>query len=87
MNANVGTDANSGLAHLVVGSAAHVDDFTQTEHLPLGKEDVAFADAKRTPQGYHSPYRAAQGAELGRSEHPLHVLKNQLRRRKARKRG
>ena len=45
MKAHVGTDAESGLVHTVVGTAAHVNDVTQGHELLHGEEQVVFADA------------------------------------------
>ena len=45
MKAHIGADAQSGLVHTVVGTAANVADVTQTEHLLHGQEEVVFADA------------------------------------------
>jgi len=45
MKAHIGVDAESGLVHTVVGTAANVADVTQAEHLLHGEETVVFADA------------------------------------------
>jgi IS5 family transposase len=45
MKAHIGADADSGLVHTVVGTAANVSDVTQTEHLLHGEEEIVFADA------------------------------------------
>lgn len=45
MKAHVGTDAESGLVHTVVGTAANVNDVTQGHELLHGEEQVVFADA------------------------------------------
>jgi IS5 family transposase len=45
MKAHIGADADSGLVHTVVGTAANVADVSQTEHLLHGEEEVVFADA------------------------------------------
>jgi IS5 family transposase len=45
MKAHIGADADSGLVHTVVGTAANVADVSQSEHLLHGEEDVVFADA------------------------------------------
>ena len=45
MKAHVGTDADSGLVHTVVGTAANVNDVTQGHELLHGEEQVVFADA------------------------------------------
>ena len=53
MKAHIGADADSGLVHTVVGTAANVSDVTQTEHLLYGEEEIVFADA-----GYIGPTSA-----------------------------
>ena len=45
MKAHVGVDAESGLVHTMVGTAANVADVTQAHDLLHGKETVAFGDA------------------------------------------
>jgi IS5 family transposase len=45
MKAHVGTDAESGLVHTVVGTAANVNDVTQGHDLLHGDEEIVFADA------------------------------------------
>lgn len=45
MKAHIGVDADSGLVHTVVGTAANVHDVTQGHQLLHGEETVVFADA------------------------------------------
>jgi IS5 family transposase len=45
MKAHVGVDAESGLVHSVVGTAANVNDVTQAGALLHGQETAAFGDA------------------------------------------
>jgi IS5 family transposase len=45
MKAHIGVDAESGLVHSVLGTAANVSDITQAGALLHGDEDVAFGDA------------------------------------------
>ena len=45
MKAHIGVDAESGLVHTVIGTAANVNDVTQGHELLHGKEEVVFADA------------------------------------------
>ena len=45
MKAHIGVDAQSGLVHTVVGTAANVNDVTQAGALLHGEETVAFGDA------------------------------------------
>jgi IS5 family transposase len=45
MKAHIGVDADSGLVHTVIGTAANVNDVTQGNALLHGGEEVVFADA------------------------------------------
>ena len=45
MKAHIGVDADSGLVHSVIGTAANVHDVTQGHGLLHGEETVVFADA------------------------------------------
>jgi len=45
MKAHIGVDADSGLVHSVVGTAANVSDVSQAHALLHGHEEEAFADA------------------------------------------
>ena len=45
MKAHIGVDADSGLVHSVIGTAANVHDVTQGHGLLHGHETVVFADA------------------------------------------
>jgi len=45
MKAHIGVDAESGLVHTVIGTAANVNDVTQAAALLHGEENVVFADA------------------------------------------
>jgi IS5 family transposase len=45
MKAHIGVDADSGLVHSVVGTAANVNDVTQAGALLHGQETAAFGDA------------------------------------------
>ena len=45
MKAHIGADADSGLVHSVVGTAANVNDVTQAHALVHGEETDVFADA------------------------------------------
>ena len=58
MKAHIGVDAESGLVHTVIGTAANVNDVTQAGALLHGEETAAFADA-----GYRgvNKRREAQG--------------------------
>jgi transposase, IS5 family len=45
MKAHIGVDAESGLVHTIIGTAANVNDVTQGHGLLHGDETVVFADA------------------------------------------
>jgi IS5 family transposase len=45
MKAHIGVDAESGVVHSMLATAANVGDVTQTQHLLHGEETDAFADA------------------------------------------
>ena len=45
MKAHIGVDAESGLVHTVIGTAANVNDVTQAGGLLHGQEEAAFGDA------------------------------------------
>ena len=45
MKAHIGVDADSGLVHTVIGTAANVNDVTQGHALLHGQEEIVFADA------------------------------------------
>lgn len=45
MKAHIGVDAQSGLVHTLIGTAAHVSDVTQAQALLHGDETEAFGDA------------------------------------------
>ena len=55
MKAHIGVDAQSGLVHTVVGTAANVNDVTQGHSLLHGEEEVVFADA-----GYQGATKRAE---------------------------
>jgi IS5 family transposase len=55
MKAHIGVDADSGLVHTVVGTAANVHDVTQAHALIHGEESDVFADA-----GYQGADKRAQ---------------------------
>jgi IS5 family transposase len=57
MKAHIGVDAQSGLVHTVVGTAANVNDVTQAGALLHGQEAVAFGDA-----GYQGVHKRSEAA-------------------------
>ncbi len=59
MKAHFGVDAELGLVHTVVGTAAHVNDVTQAQALQHGAETVVFGDA-----GYQSVEKRQENLEV-----------------------
>ncbi|NMG54194.1 IS5 family transposase [Aromatoleum aromaticum] len=59
MKAHIGVDADSGLVHTVVGTAANVNDVTQTHALLHGQEKAVHGDA-----GYVGVEKRAENADL-----------------------
>jgi transposase, IS5 family len=55
MKAHIGVDADSGLVHSVIGTAANVNDVTQAADLLHGQEEDAFGDA-----GYQGAHKRAE---------------------------
>jgi IS5 family transposase len=59
MKAHIGVDAQSGLVHTLVGTAANVHDVTQAQALLHGEETDAFGDA-----GYQGVEKREENLEL-----------------------
>ncbi|MBN6746443.1 IS5 family transposase, partial [Acidithiobacillus sp. MC2.1] len=59
MKAHIGVDAESGLVHTVIGTAANVNDVTQAAALLHGQEKVVFADA-----GYRGVAKREEAKDL-----------------------
>ncbi len=59
MKAHIGVDAQSGLVHTVVGTAANVSDITQAQSLLHGDETDVFGDA-----GYQGVEKREENLEL-----------------------
>ncbi|MBU6502232.1 MAG: IS5 family transposase [Burkholderiales bacterium] len=59
MKAHIGVDAESGLVHTVIGTAANVNDVTQGHGLLHGEETDVFADA-----GYQGAMKRAEATEV-----------------------
>jgi transposase, IS5 family len=78
MKAHIGVDAESGLVHSLVGTAANVNDVTQAGALLHGKEDVAFGDAGYRGVGKRAE---AQGLQWHVAMQPGKRRKLDLRRR------
>jgi IS5 family transposase len=92
MKAHIGVDANSGLVHTVVGTAANVSDITQAQTLLHGEETDVFGDVgyqgveKReenleTPVNWHIAMRPGKRCALDRS--PLGEMMERLEQAKA----
>jgi transposase, IS5 family len=60
MKAHIGVDAESGLVHTVIGTAANVNDVTQGHGLLHGEESVVFADA-----GYQGAAKRREATGVG----------------------
>ena len=94
MKAHIGVDADSGLVHTVVGTAANVNDVTQASKLVHGDEADVFADAgyqgvakREETQGintqWHVAMRPGKRRALDKST-PMGVILDQLEQAKAR---
>jgi IS5 family transposase len=59
MKAHIGVDADSGLVHTVIGTAANVNDVKQGHSLLHGEETVAFADA-----GYQGSVKRPEATDV-----------------------
>lgn len=64
MKAHIGVDAQSGLVHTVIGTAAHIHDITQAQALLHGDETDAFGDA-----GYQGVEKREENLELSVTWH------------------
>jgi IS5 family transposase len=94
MKAHIGVDADSGLVHTVVGTAANVNDVTQASALVHGEESEVFADAGYQGVGkrdetqdinvnWHVAMRPGKRKVLDKST-PMGTILDQLERAKAR---
>ena len=94
MKAHIGVDADSGLVHTVVGTAANVNDVTQAHALVHGEETDVFADAGYQGVGkraetqdikthWHVAMRPGKRKVLDKST-PTGAIQDQLERAKAR---
>ena len=94
MKAHIGVDADSGLVHTVVGTAANVNDVTQAHALVHGEETDVFADAGYQGVGkreetqeinvnWHVAMRPGKRKLLDKST-PMGAILDQLERAKAR---
>jgi transposase, IS5 family len=94
MKAHIGVDADSGLVHSVVGTAANVNDVTQAGALVHGEETDVFADAgyqgvakREETQGinanWHVAMRPGKRKVLDKST-PMGEIMDKLEQTKAR---
>ena len=94
MKAHIGVDADSGLVHTVVGTAANVNDVTQAHALVHGDETDVFADSGYQGVGkreetqeinvnWHVAMRPGKRKVLDKST-PMGAILDQLERAKAR---
>ncbi len=94
MKAHIGVDADSGLVHTVVGTAANVNDVTQASALVHGEESYVFAEAGYQGVGkrkeaqdinvnWHVAMRPGNRKVLDKST-PMGAIMDQLERTKAR---
>ena len=94
MKCHIGADADSGLVHTVVGTAANVNDVTQASKLVHGEESDVFADAgyqgvakREKVQGiednWHVAMRPGKRRALDKST-PMDAILDQLEQAKAR---
>ena len=94
MKAHIGVDADSGLVHTVVGTAANVNDVTQAHALVHGAETDVFADAGYQGVGkrdetqeinvnWHVAMRPGKRKVLDKST-PMGAILDQLEQAKAR---
>ena len=94
MKAHIGVDADSGLVHTVVGTAANVNDVTQASRLVHGEETDVFADAgyqgvakRPQTQGINAQWHVAMRPGKRRTldkNCPMGAVLEQLERIKAR---
>ena len=94
MKCHIGADADSGLVHTVVGTAANVNDVTQASKLVHGEESDVFADAgyqgvakREEVQGieakWHVAMRPGKRCALDKST-PMGAILDKLEQAKAR---
>ena len=94
MKAHIGVDADSGLVHTVVGTAANVNDVTQAGALVHGEETDVFADAgyqgvakREEVQGIEANWHVAMRPGKRRAldkDSPMGAVLDQLEHVKAR---
>jgi IS5 family transposase len=91
MKAHIGVDAESGLVHTVIGTAANVHDITAAEALLHGQEKDVYADAgyqgiekrcQANPVRWHVAMRPGKRRQLDLTNR-LDAIYNQIERLKA----
>ena len=70
---NIGVDADSGLVHSMVGTAANVNDGTQVYKLVHGEESDVFADA-----GYQGVPMREEAQGIDAASHNIRLLLKKL---------
>ena len=76
MKVHIGVDADSGLVHTVIGTAANVNDVTQGYGLLHGQESVVFADT-----GYQSAAMSAPVRRVSERKQPQGLqIRGKMRR-------
>jgi IS5 family transposase len=93
MKAHIGVDADSGLVHTVIGTAANVSDVTQAAGLLHGKEKHAWGDAgyqgvdkRQEMKGCKAKWQVAMRPGKRKAPDPdreLHQLREKAERLKA----
>lgn len=93
MKAHIGVDADSGLVHTVVGTAANLNDVTQAGALVHGEETDVFADAgyqgvakRKEMQNINANWHVAMGPGKRRAldkDSPMGAVLDQLEHVKA----
>jgi len=94
MKVHIGVDADSGLVHTVVGTAAYVNDVTQAAALVHGQEADVFADAgyqgiakreeaRDVTSTWHVAMRPGKRRQLDKSDHGQWLI-DQVEKVKAR---
>jgi IS5 family transposase len=92
MKAHIGVDADSGLVHTVVGTAANVNDVTQAQSLLHGEEteahgDAGYQGAEKRPEAqgkakWNIAMRPGKRRALDKTQ-PSNALVDAIERRKA----
>jgi IS5 family transposase len=84
MKVHIGVDADSGLVHTVIGTAANVNDVTQGHGLLHGDEKIVFADAgyqgaSKRPEATGVPWQVAMRPGKRRALDKAEAMKASVR--------